>query len=128
MRAEIIFVHMDQCAFSILILFLVKVKLKFIYFLRNNSTNAWPPLMALSGTITRKKRPMRCCSLITHTLKAKPFLSSLVKRFPDTSFMGVVQWYTFYPDFTPITKDSFLRALREVAPEMELFPENHGKI
>ena len=25
------------------------------------------------------------------------------------------------------TKDSFLRALREVAPEMELFLENHGQ-
>ena len=25
------------------------------------------------------------------------------------------------------TKDSFLRALREVAPEMELFRENHGQ-
>ena len=25
-----------------------------------------------------------------------------------------------------LTKDSFLRALREVAPEMELFLENHG--
>ena len=27
----------------------------------------------------------------------------------------------------PNTKDSFLKALREVAPEMELFLENHGK-
>ena len=26
-----------------------------------------------------------------------------------------------------MTKDSFLRALREVAPEMELFLENHGQ-
>ena len=25
------------------------------------------------------------------------------------------------------SKDSFLRALREVAPEMELFLENHGQ-
>ena len=25
------------------------------------------------------------------------------------------------------TKDSFLKALREVAPEMELFLENHGQ-
>ena len=29
---------------------------------------------------------------------------------------------------TPYTKDSFLRALREVAPEMELFLENHEQI
>ena len=28
-------------------------------------------------------------------------------------------------EFTFSTKDSFLRALREVAPEMELFLENH---
>ena len=28
---------------------------------------------------------------------------------------------------TYLPKDSFLRALREVAPEMELFLENHGQ-
>ena len=31
-----------------------------------------------------------------------------------------------YAKFIEITKDSFLRDLREVAPEMELFLENHG--
>ena len=30
-------------------------------------------------------------------------------------------------EFTFSTKDSFLRALGEVAPEMELFLENHGQ-
>ena len=30
------------------------------------------------------------------------------------------------PYFFPAVKHSFLRELREVAPEMELFPENHS--
>ena len=32
-----------------------------------------------------------------------------------------------YTDDIEAAKDSFLRALREVAPEMELFLENHGQ-
>ena len=31
-----------------------------------------------------------------------------------------------HQDITEVPKDSFLRALREVAQEMELFLENHG--
>ena len=37
----------------------------------------------------------------------------------DTQFRAKVE--------LPAPKDSFLRALREVAPEMELFLENHGQ-